>query len=97
MKIVNIKYEKCDINCGRPSIFSNPFHMGVDGTREEVCDKYQDYFDKRISKDLKFKELILKLRGKVCGCYCKLPNKEIRCHLDTIKNFIDNYPNSDII
>ena len=97
MKIVNLKYNKCDINCSRPSIFSNPFKIGINGTRNEVCDKYEEYFNKRIANDPKFKTLVLKLKGRVCGCWCKLPNEEVRCHLDTIKNFIDNQPNSDIL
>lgn len=97
MKIVNLKYNKCDIKCSRPSIFSNPFHIGVDGTREEVCDKYEEYFNKRIIKDKKFRTLVLKLKGRVCGCHCKEPDREVRCHLDTIKKFIDNQPNSGIL
>lgn len=94
MIIVNLKYENCDINCSRPSIFSNPFRIGIHGDRQEVCDKYQEYFDNRIANDPQFKTLVLKLKGRVCGCWC-VP--DYRCHLETIKNFIDNQSNSDII
>jgi hypothetical protein len=97
MKIVNLKYEKCEIYCGRGTSFGNKFRIGVDGTRDEVCDKYEEYFNKRIANDPKFKAIVLKLKGKICGCWCKMPNEEVRCHLDTIKNFIDNQPKSDIL
>jgi hypothetical protein len=93
MKIVNLKYEKCEIYCGRGTSFGNKFRIGVDGTRDEVCDKYEEYFNKRIAKDLKFRTLVLKLKGRVCGCHC-LP---LRCHLQTIKKFVDNQLKSDII
>jgi len=86
MRIVNIKYNKCEVYCGRGTSFGNVFHIGIDGTRDEVCDKYEEYFNKRISKDFKFKTLVLKLKGRVCGCWC-VPD---RCHLETIKKFIDN-------
>lgn len=92
MEIVNIKFEKCDVYCGRPSIYSNPFKIGESGTRDDVCDKYDEYFNKRIVRDIKFREAVLRLKGKKCGCYCKLPNKEVRCHLDTIKKWLDSQP-----
>ena len=90
MKIVNIKYEKCNIYGGRPSIYSNPFKIGRDGDRNDVCDKYDVYFQDRIKKDLKFRAAVLKLKGKMVGCYCKEPDKDIRCHLDTIKKWLDS-------
>ena len=97
MRIVNIKYNKCEVYCGRGSSFGNTYHIGRDGDRNEVCDKYEEYFHKRIAKDPKFKTLVLKLKGRVCGCHCKEPDREVRCHLDTIKKFIDNYQESDIL
>ena len=32
------------INIGRPSVFGNPFHIGRDGTREEVVAKHREWF-----------------------------------------------------
>lgn len=62
--VVNVRNEKADIYCGRPSIYGNPFEIGRDGTRNEVIVKYIDYFIDRISKDTWFREEILKLKNK---------------------------------
>ena len=43
MKVVNVKTEKADIMIDRSSILGNPFHIGKDGTREQVIKKYRDY------------------------------------------------------
>jgi hypothetical protein len=55
---------------GRPSKWGNPFFIGMDGNRDEVCDKYAQAFV--LHKDLH------ELRGKVLGCWC-YPE---RCHGD---------------
>lgn len=31
--------------CGRPSIYGNPFEIGVDGSRDEVCNKFEVWLD----------------------------------------------------
>jgi len=87
MEIVNLKREKCDVRCDRTSILGNPFHIGRDGTRDEVCDKYKEYFIGMINKYPKFKTAVLSIRGKRCGCWCA-PD---RCHLEVIKEWLDNH------
>lgn len=82
--IVNMRYAKATVNCGRGSIYGNPYRIGVDGTRDEVCDKYIIYFNKRLL-DEKFRAKVLALRGHRLGCWCK-PK---RCHLETIVEFIN--------
>lgn len=57
-----------DVFIGRPSIFGNPFKIGVHGTREEVIEKFREYLKKtphlvELAKDV--------LKGKVLGCWCK--------------------------
>lgn len=89
-KVVNIKFEHADVVCGRGTIYGNYYLIGRDGTRDEVCDKYHKEFHYRIKKDSKFKAAILRLKDKTIGCFCKEPDKEIRCHLDTIKEYLDN-------
>lgn len=76
---------------GRGSIFGNPFK---EGTRDENCDAYQEYFDKRVKEDEAFKEALRQLwrRGKQKGelklaCFCA-PK---RCHGDTIKAFLEKH------
>lgn len=60
---------------GRGSPAGNPFVIGKDGTRDEVCDKYEAWIEKNLI--LKSK-LIKYCRGKDLKCYCK-PE---RCHGD---------------
>jgi hypothetical protein len=60
------------VYCGRGSRYGNPFVIGRDGDRDEVCDK----FEQLILPDLD----VSKLRGKDLVCFCK-PK---RCHCDSI-------------
>lgn len=60
---------------GRGSKFGNPFVIGVDGTRNQVCYAYEEY----VKGDLKLLSAIKKeLRGKDLVCYCA----PLRCHGD---------------
>lgn len=85
--VVNIKYSKCDVNCSREGYYGNPYLIGRDGTRDEVCDKYEEYFAYKILHDARFRANILSLKDKVLGCYC-YPK---RCHCNTIANFLNFY------
>lgn len=58
--------------CGRGSPYGNPFIIGVHGTRDEVC----DLFEERILPNLNVEPL----RGVDLVCFCK-PK---RCHCDSI-------------
>lgn len=58
--------------CGRPSRYGNPFRIGVDGTRDEVCDR----FEREVLPSLD----VSNLRGKDLVCYCA-PQ---RCHCDAL-------------
>lgn len=82
--VVNIRKEECDVYIGRGSIFGNPFKIGQDGTREEVIDKYMDYFYKKLEEP-NFRKAIEDLKGKKLGCYCH-PEK---CHGDIIKQYLE--------
>ncbi len=73
MFVVNKYKSKFDVYIGRGSKWGNPFILGKDGDRDEVCDKYEDWFWKPdIRND------ISELKGKILGCFCK-PK---RCHGD---------------
>jgi hypothetical protein len=74
-KIVNVKYQNCEVYCGRPSKWGNPYKIGKDGNRNEVIEKFATYF---IQSGLVNE--IEELRGKTLGCHCR-PQ---RCHLDII-------------
>lgn len=60
------------IYCGRGSKWGNPFVIGKDGDRDEVCDKFESLILPNLD--------VSALRGKDLVCFCK-PK---RCHCDSI-------------
>lgn len=76
--IVNLRYIKeCDVYCGRPSKWGNPFVIGRDGTRDVVLVKYGLYLKSR--KRL-IREAKATLIGKTIGCFCAPQS----CHLEIL-------------
>jgi len=74
-RVVNIWKESFDIYIGRPSPWGNPFHIGRDGTREEVISKFRRYLSNSpllVGRGRKV------LKGKVLGCFCP----PLPCHGD---------------
>lgn len=84
--VVNYRLHKYDVYIGRPSVFGNPFLIGIDGDRAEVVEKYRAYFQKKISEDPHFRTEVAMLRGKVLGCFCK----PLACHGDVIVEHLEN-------
>lgn len=88
-RVVHCMREQYDVYIGRAIIrlgllqskWANPFHIGKDGTREEVIEKYKDYFWGR--KDLVGS--IGELKDKTLGCWCK-PKA---CHGDFLAEVAD--------
>lgn len=70
------------VRIDRFSDWGNPFLLDDDGSRDEVCDWFENYY-------LPFRKSLLKkirhLKGKVLGCHC-YPN---RCHGETLKSIVD--------
>lgn len=62
---------------GRPSIFGNPFVIGIDGTRSDVIEKYRRHL--AINTELRNK-VIKELKGKDLVCWCS-PKP---CHGDVL-------------
>jgi hypothetical protein len=94
--IVNIRHATCEVYCGRGSPFGNPFEIGRDGTRADVCEKFIPYFNKKLTNH-EFLAKVLALKDKRLGCWCRcLPScnnlkcKSLRCHLETIVEFLEN-------
>lgn len=71
-KVVHHKHADCDVFIARPSKWGNPFHIGRDGTRDEVIAKYRRW----ILKQPELMADLHELRGKILGCHC-YPK---RCH-----------------
>ena len=72
-----------DVYIGRPSVFGNPFKVGVDGTREEVIAKHAKWV--YTQPDL-MERIKSELKGKRIACWCA-PK---RCHGDILAH-IANY------
>lgn len=88
-KLINIKKTKnWDISImrrrGTPHHFGNPFIMGVDGDRDEVCDKHDSWLRGTDFTDFKQQQRtyvlsnLWNLEGKRIACCCT-PE---RCHGD---------------
>lgn len=65
----------------RMSEWGNPYHLGPDGNRDQVCDAYAVYFKYKLSLQSK----IGQLKGKALACHC-YPQ---RCHGDHLKKLAD--------
>jgi hypothetical protein len=66
--------------------FGNPFVVGKDGTRDEILEKYREYFLKRLRDDAEFFYQVAMLDGKILVCFCK----PAACHGDIIVEFLEN-------
>jgi hypothetical protein len=73
--------EPHDIYIGRPSKWGNPFHIGPDGSRDEVIAKYAEW----IKTQPHLLWLLSELKGKTLGCYCK----PAACHGDVLVALIE--------
>lgn len=93
--IINIRKEgQPYIYCGRGTALGNPYVLGKDGNRDEVCDKYESAFKKMTEQAHYASPFAIQLakieaearKGDVrLGCYCA-PQ---RCHCETIKHYIE--------
>jgi hypothetical protein len=75
-RVVNCRHEPCDVFVGRPSHWGNPFHIGRDGTRQQIVDKYREWL---IRQPALLRE-VPHLRGKTLGCDCA----PAPCHGDVL-------------
>lgn len=91
-KVVNLYKEDYDVYIGRAGkgksgYFGNPTRLKPGEERGSALENYKKYFYKRIENDPKFKEEVLKLKGKTLGCFCK-PKP---CHGDIIVEFLNKH------
>jgi hypothetical protein len=79
--VVNCRKDKYDVFIGRPSKWGNPYKIGINGTRDEVIEKYREY--------LKTNKILLdqlyKLKGKRLGCFCA----PLKCHGHILLEFLE--------
>lgn len=70
------------IYVGRGTKFGNPFRIGLDGTREEVIEKFRRYAQRHPSFT---KDDLLSLRGKDLVCWCA----PLPCHASVLMELAD--------
>lgn len=63
--------------------WGNPYEIGKDGNREEVCDSYEHYFERKLQLN---SQIRVALKGKVLGCYC-YPKQ---CHGDFLASLVND-------
>ena len=66
------------------SAFHNPFHIGVDGSREEVLEKFAVYWYAPEQKRLRQAALVMIHDNDVLGCWCH----PLLCHGDFISGYL---------
>jgi hypothetical protein len=71
-RVVHCRKEPFDVYVGRPSMWGNPFKIGVHGDREEVLRKYEEY----VRNEPLLMGALPELRGKTLGCWCS----PLPCH-----------------
>jgi hypothetical protein len=88
----SVKYVYC--GRGKNSILGNPYLITKENNRDMVCDEFDTYFkealldkDSIISTYIRGLEEESKTKDIVLLCFCK----PLRCHTDTIKNYLDNF------
>lgn len=65
----------------RPSMWGNPWKIGIDGTREEVIEKHRSWL---VNGSCTINGVSVKeLRGKDLVCWCA----PLPCHADTLLQF----------
>lgn len=72
--------EGLSVYIDRSSNFGNPFLLDKDGSRNEVCDKYEKYY---LPHKLSILRNLISLKGKVLVCHC-YPE---RCHGESLIKF----------
>lgn len=69
------------------SVWANPFKIGKDQTREDVCKLYRDYITAKLEKEPELKSQLLELKGKTLGCWCAPES----CHGHVLVELIDKF------
>ena len=82
--VVHCTRDRYDVYIGRGSKWGNPFVIGVDGTRDGVCDLYEQW----LPEQPELMAALGELTDKTLGCYCA-PD---RCHGDFLAHLAARVP-----
>jgi hypothetical protein len=81
--VVNCQRDDYDVYVGRPSVWGNPFIIGVHGNRSEVVLMHREWIDGLrkgpTGEEPPTREQIRALRGLKLGCWC---GDNQQCHGD---------------
>lgn len=82
MPVINKHHgpQKYDVYVGRPSLFGNPYIIGVDGTRSEVIALYREWIEQQVRDDAEVRAGVKALKGKTLACWCA----PAPCHADVL-------------
>lgn len=72
------------VRVDRRTKYGNPFVVGKDGDRDEVCDQYAAY----LAQNEELQSRVHELRGKALGCWC-WPE---RCHAMELARLANDLP-----
>lgn len=97
IEIKNLRFNKplnkpWEFKVDRTSPVGNPFYMESETKRDEVCYKYEAYFQKQLEGNKAFNNYLNKMRtalkeyGRII-LYCWCAPK--RCHAETIKRWLE--------
>lgn len=101
--IKNLRTSKIEhewqVRVDRQSVLGNPFYMQNESFRDDVCNKYQAYFEKKIANNntvflnelYRLANIAIKYGKLELFCWCA-PR---RCHAETIKTFLENFITED--
>jgi hypothetical protein len=88
------KSDAINVKIDRTSVLGNPFKMETESQRDEVCEKYEEYFNQQVAnknpvfmKELRRIYTLARTGDVNLQCWCA-PK---RCHGDTIKKYLDSY------
>lgn len=94
-KRVCITKEDCDVYCGRPSKWGNPYShkdntLAIYKTksRRESLQLYKEY----ILSNSDLLDSLYELKGKKLGCWCK----QKTCHVDILVELVNNLDKKSI-
>ena len=73
------------IKVDRSSPWGNPFILGKDGDRDDVCDLFEQYAKWRLTIQPSW---LRPLKGKYLACWCA----PLRCHAETLRRLSNDQP-----
>ena len=89
-----------DVRIHRPTIFGNPFHIGRDGDRLMVVQKFKEWIEGKRYTPFATKKMratliagLPPLRGKILGCFCY----PLACHGNVLAYMLNHMTDKEIL